>query len=305
MVDTKNAHNAEAHEIAAKHKKIVNKILDDINNDLLIKDTLLLMDESFILISSQLDEPKINNNRGYLDVTRFLLSRGMKTFWSIRCCHIAGCDQDAWALSRNFLETEATLEYLTASPSDLSERMDRFRKFKYIEITKNANKNKEAGYECTVTVEKERLDVAEKEREKLVQKYGKSYKNHWSGKNIQKIFRDLERNQDYIDRFSSASLLTHASYLAENLYQDSPGFLASWKPSKKYSRLTGLITTGSLLNLAVRYSSFHGIKSIDPILHEIRYNLLSRFQQDGEKIENPQWKDLEPVPLNQWGSLKK
>ncbi len=301
MTVPQNAKNAEAHKTAALHKNVLNKALSEINEDLFIKDALLVMGESFFLISSQLDEPEIIDNRQYMEVTHFLLSKGMKTFWAIRCTIMAGCDQDAMALSRNLLETEATFEFLTRSREHLSDRMDRFKNYEHIERTKNANKNRAAGYEPTVRPDL--LKTAEARRPELIEKYGESYIKNWSGQSIEWVFKELERDQHYISHFSSASLVTHATYLARHQYRDNPNVHTSWVPSKKHSRATALIATDSLVRLATGYSSFHAIDGMQPIFLEINWNVLSRFAHDGMPIENPELKKHDPVALNTWGVL--
>ncbi len=292
--------NQEAHSHADKHKDAVNGVLGKINDDDRIRDTILVMDQSFFLISSQLDEPDIQANRQHMEVTHFLLSRGMKTFWSVRCLIMAGCDQDAMALSRNLCETETTLEYLTTmTPTE--ELMDRFKQYEYIERTKSANRHRQAGAEPTV--QHHLLREAEEKRVELVGGYTDQYLKGWAGKNIEGLFRDLNRSEYYNSSFSPGSLFTHPSFLARHRYRDNSSVHCSWVPSSRDSRFVGLIAVYSLLRLAQSYVNFHGVPGMESIIVEINWNILSRYHHEGSPINHPDLKKLDPVPIGEWGIL--
>jgi hypothetical protein len=269
-------------------------------------DTFVVMDKTFLLLSSGMDDPKLTKNEKEWDVFHFLFTRGMKTFRSITNLLETGFEQDAIALVRNLIETVLTAKYIAAE--ETASRCERFRDFSAIEKYRNMSGYRDANFKDFKQQFPDKEVVARtQEKEAYEAKYKVKYHPGitWSNLNPFQMANSsgVNMQHDYLQGFSTYSMLTHASYKGRDSYKNHlNGQVAiNWAPTFNQTTMVGLMASGYIQILTQACIEVMGIPGLGDLITEIQCNIAARMQTAGYNAGSLQVQ----VPKNSWGILRR
>lgn len=271
-----------------------------------LTDLFVLLDKQLLLLSSALDGPTIALNKDDWDVFHFLFCRGIKTFRSIRVLLGAGCDQDAMALLRNLVETFLTTKFIAGA--DTKNRAQRFRDFAIVERYRNMLSYRDARFaDFDKLFPNGQVEKVELEMKTYTDKYQVKYSPtlSWSNMSPYKMASqpEVDMLHDYLQGFSTYSMLTHSSFQARESYMalNKGVRTISWAPTGGLATSVGMMASGFMLKLAQVCISVMGIDGLDHLIAEIQCNIAARMDSAGYKTGSL-GVSVEP---GKWGVLKK